>query len=269
MHKAVILARGLGTRMRRNARATGLTPGQAAVAAAGMKAMMPVGDRPFLDHVLTALADAGFREVCLVIGQEHLPLRRHYAAVSRRRLEIDFAVQDLPLGTADAVSAAVEFTGDDPFLVLNGDNYYPVGSLETMRGLGENGLAAFDRDALTAESGIPPDRIARFALIEKDEDGYLTRITEKPDPGAVVALAGPVRVSMNCWRFDAGIYPAIRAIQPSSRGELELPDAVQHAMENMGARFRVVDVAGGVLDLTTAGDVRGIASRLKRRGIDL
>jgi len=57
IEKAVILARGLGTRMRKADSAARLDPTQAAAADTGIKAMIPVG-RPFLDYVLSALADA-------------------------------------------------------------------------------------------------------------------------------------------------------------------------------------------------------------------
>ncbi len=65
--KAVILARGLGTRMRHEDPETTLAPEQAAIADAGLKAMIPVG-RPFLDYVLSGLADAGFSDVCIVVA---------------------------------------------------------------------------------------------------------------------------------------------------------------------------------------------------------
>ena len=75
--KCVILARGLGTRMRRDDGTTTLNAEQSAAAGAGLKAMIPVG-RPFLDYLLSALADAGFQHVCLVIGPEHNTVRKHY-----------------------------------------------------------------------------------------------------------------------------------------------------------------------------------------------
>ena len=73
MEKAVILARGLGRRMRKTDGAS-LRDDQQAVAATGVKALVPI-DRPFLDYVLTALADAGYRQICLVVGPEHEVLR--------------------------------------------------------------------------------------------------------------------------------------------------------------------------------------------------
>ena len=78
--KAIVLARGLGTRMRAEAASTPLAPDQADMAAAGLKAMIPVG-RPFLDHVLSVLADAGLDDICVVIGPEHGVVRDYYAGL--------------------------------------------------------------------------------------------------------------------------------------------------------------------------------------------
>src|SRR5690606_15812717 len=94
VREAVILARGLGTRMRRPDAAAALDREQSRVADAGLKAMIPIG-RPFLDYVLSALADAGVSDVCLVIGPEHDSVRTYYTeAVAPRRLRIRFAVQE-------------------------------------------------------------------------------------------------------------------------------------------------------------------------------
>ena len=78
---------------------------QQAVAATGVKALVPI-DRPFLDYVLTALADAGYRQICLVVGPEHEVLREYYGrTLSYQRRSVDFALQVEPKGTADAVAA--------------------------------------------------------------------------------------------------------------------------------------------------------------------
>src|SRR5688572_7796745 len=122
--KAVVLARGLGTRMRAPDPSAPLDADASAIADSGLKAMIPVG-RPFLDYVLSALADAGFTDACLVIGPEHSAVREHYnGAAKPARIRVHFAVQEKPLGTADAVLAAEQFVGVDPFVVINSDNYY-------------------------------------------------------------------------------------------------------------------------------------------------
>ena len=120
--KAIILARGLGSRMRKESEGVALSSEQSAAADAGVKAMISIG-RPFLDHVISALADAGFVDVCLVIGPEHDIIRNYYDALDKSRVTIGYAVQEEPLGTANAVLAAEAFAGDDRVLVINSDNY--------------------------------------------------------------------------------------------------------------------------------------------------
>src|SRR5512146_1025761 len=119
--KAVILARGLGKRMRRRNEAATLDPAQAHFADEGLKAMIPI-QRPFLDYVLSALADAGYEQACLVIGPEHDEVREYYARTPRR-MRICFAEQAEAIGTANAVLSAIPFVAAEEFLVMNADNY--------------------------------------------------------------------------------------------------------------------------------------------------
>lgn len=262
MDKVVILARGLGTRMRKQDETVALTAEQQAVAAKGVKALMPI-ERPFLDYVLAALADAGFRRICLVIGPEHHELREYYGQVlSYERLTVEFAVQEEPLGTADAVAAATDFAGEDAFLMVNSDNYYPVESLRAMRELSGPGLPVYTREGMLAGSNIPAERLLKFAVVDIGSDGLMRRIIEKPEPDVVNSLPEPVGVSMNCWRFDARIFTACQAIGPSPRGELEITDAVQYAIDVLGVRFRPVVFDAAVLDLSSRQDVAGVAERL-------
>ncbi len=259
--KAVILARGLGTRMRRAADEVSLDAAQARAADSGVKGLIPVG-RPFLDYVMTGLADAGFREVCLVIGPEHDAVRDYY---TRRavpsRVRVAFALQESPLGTADAVAAAEAFASGQEFLVINSDNYYPGEALGALRTLGGCGLAGFDRAALVREGNIEDERVSRYAVLQVDPDGRLSDIVEKPE-GREWACAGEhALISVNCWRFGPSIFEAVRRIGPSPRGEFELADAVRQAMR-AGERFAVVRVAAGVLDLSYRGDIPSVARRL-------
>jgi glucose-1-phosphate thymidylyltransferase len=259
--RAVILARGLGTRMRRVDGGTALAGGQAAAADAGLKAMMPIG-RPFIDYILSALADAGIEEACLVIGPEHGTVRAHFDTPEPRRVRVRFAVQERPLGTADAVLAAEECTAGGRFMVLNGDNYYPVTVLRRMASVEEPAVAAFSRNALLAGGQIPPDRIGRFAVLDVGADGYLRRIVEKPDPASLAALGPDPRVGMNCWVLDRRIFEACRTVAPSPRGELELPLAVQAAIDAGAMRVRAVPFEAPVLDLSGRADVAAVTAAL-------
>lgn len=252
--KAVILAAGLGTRMRKDEGAAGLNPAQQEAAASGLKGMMPIG-RPFLDYTLSALADAGYREVCLVIGPGHQAVQDYYRSLSLTRITISFAIQQQPRGTADAVAAAETFAAGKQFLVLNSDNHYPAPALTALRYQDGPALAAFRVDALLA-GGIPYARLARFPVMAWDRWGRLIEMQTESVPCATDF------VSMNCWRFSPGIFDACRAIPPSPNGELELPSAVRYAMETLGGSFSVLPFALPVLDLSTRADIATVTERL-------
>jgi dTDP-glucose pyrophosphorylase len=259
--KAVILARGLGKRMRAPT-ASALTRDQQRFAELGMKGMIPFG-RPFLDYCISALADAGCTRVCLIIGPEHEALRDYYSKVEKRRVEIFFAIQQQPLGTADAVRAAETFVGEDPFIVVNSDNLYPREPLCALRELGASGVIGFDYSALIS-AGMPEARVRSYALLEVNERDELVRIVEKPEHMKDGAL-----VSANCWSLTPAIFEACSAIAPSVRGELELPTAVQYAIDNVGERFRIIRSREGVVDLSSRSDVSHVAQQLQGHTVHL
>lgn len=265
--KAVVLARGVGRRMREADAAAPLTGAQRDAAAAGRKGMMPVGGtsgRPFLDYVLSSLADAGCTDVCLVVAPDHAAIQAHYDRAGLSRVRLHYAVQPEPLGTANALLAARTFAADDQLLVLNSDNLYPPDALDDLVALNGPGVAAFERSALVDDSGFPAERVAQFAVLEADADGLLLDIREKPG-AAGLAIFGPhALVSMNLWRFDARIFQACEDVPRSVRGEFELPEAVRLAVSR-GVRFRVVRARGAVLDLSRQSDVAGVGERLAGR----
>jgi glucose-1-phosphate thymidylyltransferase len=263
--QAVILARGMGTRMRREAEAgdATLTDEQRRAAAHGAKGMMPLGARPFLDYVLSALADAGIRDVTLVVSPEAHEIRDYFGRVRPpERVRVRFAVQAEPRGTADAVRAVRGIVDDAPFLVLNSDNYYPVAADAALIALGASGLVAFEAETLVREGGLEAERVLRYALLDVDDEGWLRAVREKPSADDPLARRAERWVSMNLWSFTPVIFDACARVRPSPRGELEIQDAVTIAMRELGERFRVVRMRAGVLDLSSRADVAFVAARL-------
>lgn len=250
-------------RMRSAASRAGLTTEQATAADSGVKGMIPIG-RPFLDYLISALADAGITDVCLVIGPEHERVREYYRRdVELTRVRIHFAVQEQPLGTADAVAAAESFADNAHVLAVNSDNYYPVHTLRALRELGSAGVAVFERDALVRLGNIDADRIARFSVVRTDDEGMLAQIIEKPGADVIASLGDDVFVGMNSWSLPPEIYRACRSVPRSVRGEFELQDAVQFAHDVMGIEFRVLPFHDGVLDLSSRGDIASVSARLR------
>lgn len=267
MDKVVILAGGLGTRMRKQDEAAALTAAQARVAGTGVKAMIPI-ERPFLDYVIAVLAEAGYAKVCLVIGPGHGHVRRYYdEQAPPKRLTIEYAVQPEPLGTANAVAAAESFVGSDPFLMVNSDNHYPLDAVRALRDLTGPGLAGFERDALIERGNIPAERVLRFAIADIDDAGFLRRVIEKPTEAQLAAMGEHVYLSMNCWRFTPNVFEACRNITPSPRGEYEVTDAAQYCIDQLGEQFTVIKSDSPVLDLSSRQDVAPVTQQLAGREV--
>ncbi len=266
---AAILARGLGSRMRRHDTTASLTTAEAAAADSGVKGMMPIANasrsgtaRPFLDYVISELADAGITDVVLVLGPEHDSVRTYYQTTAPpTRVRIRFGIQPEPLGTADAVVAAAEVIGEHLFLVLNADNFYPQAALQLLVRSSVAATIAFDRDALSREGNIEPERVRAFAVLRVSSDGHLQGILEKPGP--TVDLTSPAArwVGMNCWAISPAIVNACRRVPRSARGEFELPEAVALALSE-GETIQAIPVSLPVLDLSQRADIAAVAAHL-------
>lgn len=272
---AVILARGLGTRLRSDD-GTPLNTAQSMAASSGTKGLVPLGGRPLLDYVLHELAEGGVRDVVLVVPPGDSPLRERYEHEQPpARLRVRVAVQDEPRGTAHALLAAREAVcaplgaapdtdGHRHFLMCNADNLYRAEAIAALVDARGPGLVAYDADALVREGGIEAERVARFALVDITPDDYLRGIVEKPEPGHPLLATRPQWVSMNLWRFRDTIFDACADVAPSVRGELELADAVRLAMQR-GKRFDVHRRAEAVFDLTHRRDIAALEARLAGR----
>lgn len=259
-----MLAGGRGRRLQASDHASLPHASQRRAAVSGLKVLMPVDDtgtRPLVDYTLSALADAGCTTAVVVVPPEHEALRRHLDDHPPVRLQVRLAVQPAADGTAGAVAAARSSVDGAHFLVVNGDNLYPVEAMRALVALDGCGLAAFSRETLTREGGFSAARVAAFATVAHDAAGWLTGITEKP-PLADVERAGPATlVSMNLWKASCALFDACDDVPRSPRGERELPAAVMLAVAR-GTPFRVIAGAGAVLDLTSASDLPAVSRAL-------
>ena len=111
--------------------------------------------------------------------------------------------------------------------------------------------------------------ILNQGLVKVDGRGFLERIVEKPDRQTVEAMGSPALVSMNCWRFGPILLQASKIVGPSARGELEITDAVQYAVDVLKEPFRVFTIRAPVLDLTSRQDVAAVAAKLADREVRL
>ena len=249
--------------------ATALLDGlQALVADSGVKGMIPIAARgaatarPFLDYVISSLADVGITDVVIVLGPEHDTVREYYATTAPpTRVRVRFALQAHALGTANAVIAAAEVIGDEPFVVLNADNYYPADALRRLVSRDSAATVAFDREALVRDGNIDRERVRAFAVLDVSEQDTLRGIIEKPGETLDVDAPRARWVGMNCWVVTAAIVDACRRVPQSVRGEFELPEAVALALRE-GTVVRAERVALPVLDLSQRADIPAVVERL-------
>jgi len=124
-------------------------------------------------------------------------------------------------------------------------------------------------EALLRGGNIPPERLQAYAYLEVDGDGILRKIREKPSDLPAAPRGRDTLVSMNCWRLTSAFFRACRDVQPSPRGELELPLAVQYAIDVLGLRIRVIPDGSPVLDLSRRSDIPVVAAALSKAEVSL
>jgi dTDP-glucose pyrophosphorylase len=276
----VILAGGISSRMKKRSDApAGLRSDLHREAIEKSKSMIGVGSqgRPFLDYLLLTVERAGYRDACIVVGERDTALRRYYddgGASQFPSLTISYAVQSIPpgrekpLGTADALLTAMRVkTGwrDQSFTVCNSDNLYSVHACSLLRNSGfANALIDYDRAGLLFDE----TRIYQFAVIQKDAEGYLRDIIEKPSEEQIRAIAaaeGRIGVSMNIFRLaysDILSYLETIPLHPV-RQEKELPLAVRQMVRDHPKAMMSIPVKEHVIDLTSQSDIPAVQRYLE------
>ncbi len=269
----VILAGGISSRMRKP-----LPPGAGADAKLlreadeKSKSMLGVGrgGRPFLDYLIWNAREAGYADIVIVIGEKDGGIRDRYGRAMTGNefhgVRISYALQAIPPGrtkpegTADALLCALRARPDwrgSACTVCNSDNLYSRGVLRALRETGHSAaLIDYDRDAL----GFERSKIEQFAVLEKDPDGYLKGIIEKPSPEEFERARDPsgrVGVSMNIFRFSSdGVIPYLESVPfHPLRAEKELPGAVALMIRDHPRAVWTIPVAEYVPDLTGRGDI--------------
>ncbi|MFQ6050753.1 MAG: glucose-1-phosphate thymidylyltransferase [Candidatus Hydrothermarchaeota archaeon] len=197
--KAVILAAGLGTRMRPF---TFTRP----------KHMLPVAGKPILEHVITKLHGSGFKDIIMVIGHQGEYIKDYFGDGTRFDLNIEYVTQERRLGLAHALTCAENYLDDD-FLVYLGD---------VLSDIRLNPLLKFHREN-EAQATLCLAKVedpSKFGVAKMSEN-RITHLVEKPRiPPSNLAVAG-------IYVFDPVIFEVIETLEPSWRGEYEITDAVQ------------------------------------------
>ncbi len=204
--KSVILCAGEGTRMRP---LTYSLP----------KHLIPIANRPVIEHILDTLKQAGITDVGIVVGPNtQTSFQNALKDGSSLGVRITYIVQENPRGLAHAVSCAQGFVGNDPFLLYLGDNLLEEG----VKGLVEK----FEDSGADAVITLYPVSEPSHFGVAQVEGGRIVKLVEKPArPVSKLAIVG-------AYAFSPAIFAAISWIRPSARGELEITDAIQRLVDD-------------------------------------
>ena len=203
--RALLLAGGHGTRLR-------------PITHTSSKQLIPVANKPILFYGLEAIARAGIREVCVVVGDTEQEIRGAVGDGSAWGLDVTYVRQEAPLGLAHAVLAARPVLDGEPFLMYLGDNLVREGLGSFVRTFDEH-----RPDAQIFLVKVPDPERFGVAVLEHDR---VMRLVEKPASHiSDLAMSG-------VYVFTPAIFEAASSISPSGRGELEITDAIQYLVDH-------------------------------------
>ena len=187
--KAIILAGGEGRRLR-------------PLSVNAPKPMIPLFDRPLLEHIVLLLKSCGFTELCMTLHYLPEAVRSHFGDGSGYGVRIEYRVETEAAGTAGCLPACADFIGNDDFLVISGDaacDYDLRAAMEKHR------ISGADATLLLSRSSTPGE----YGLVLTSEDGRIRGFVEKPGPDKICSDL-----------INTGIYvlsPAVLAEIPANR----------------------------------------------------
>lgn len=247
--KGIVLAGGSGTR---------LYPVTHAVS----KQLMPVYDKPMVYYPLSTLMLAGVRDVLLISTPQDTPrFAQLLGDGAQWGMHIQYAVQPSPDGLAQAFIIGKDFIGDDPSVLVLGDNIFCGNDLVSQ---------LRSADARTAGASVFAYHVhdpERYGVVEFDSERRAISIEEKPQhPKSPYAVTG-------LYFYDNQVCDIAAQLQPSARGELEISDVTRHYLDQGQLHVDIMGRGFAWLDTGTHDSLLEAASFIatlqKRQGLQV
>ncbi|UQZ34089.1 hypothetical protein C2I18_11450 [Paenibacillus sp. PK3_47] len=205
--KGLVLCAGRGTRLQPS---TYTRP----------KCMLPVNGELIIVSIIKKLAAAGIRDIGIVVNPSQGEIREMIGDGKRWDVSVTYLLQNEAKGLAHAVQSAEDFMEDSPFVLMLGDNLYE-GELEPL-------IESLQADKSAASILLQQVKDPRQFGVAAIEGGQITGLEEKPrEPKSDLAIVG-------VYALTSAIWPAIKRLAPSARGEYELTDAIQMLISDGG-----------------------------------
>ena len=206
--KGIILHGGHGTRLR-------------PLTHTGPKQLLPIANKPMSQYALEDLRNVGIDDIAIILGDIYPEkVKEYYGNGEKFGVNITYIYQEKPKGISHAIRLCKEFVGNDKFIVYLGDNVLRKNLTDYTKK-----FSSSDLDAMILLCEVDNPSKFGVAYVDKDDSSKIKNIIEKPkNSTSNLAVIG-------VYFLTPKIFGIIDNLKPSSRGELEITDALQLLMD--------------------------------------